>query len=71
MDSHNEPFSVATTVRNIGDWPDDHVQRAYHLMTLTVRALAGDLASAGSADLRDAEESAELFGRELLRRGLL
>ena len=71
MDNHNEPFSVATSVQNITDWPDDHVQRAYHLMTLTVRALASDLASAESADLADAEQSAELFGRELMRRHLL
>ena len=71
MDSHNEPLSVRTTVQPLNDWPDAHVQRAYHLMTLTVRALAGDLEQAGSADLTDAEESAELFGRELLRRKLL
>lgn len=71
MDSHNEPLSVRTTVQPVSEWPDDHVQRAYRLMTLTVRALAGDLEEAGSADLADAEESAELFGRELMRRHLL
>ena len=71
MDSHNEPFSVRTTVQPIAEWPDDHVQRAYHLMTLTVRALGADLETANSADLTDAEQSAELFGRELLRRHLL
>ena len=54
----------------LAEWPDDHVARAYRLLSGDVR----DLLASGDPDpteLAASRRDAELFGLEAMRRGLL
>ena len=64
--------SFELVVGPIEDWPDEHVQRAYKLLTGTVRR--HHLTAEGErdeADLRRAENEAAMYGMELIRRALI
>jgi hypothetical protein len=66
----DSPFQLV--VGPIEDWPDDHVQRAYKLLTGTVRRLhLQPLGARDDAGLHRAEGEAAMYGFELIRRGLL
>jgi hypothetical protein len=63
-----KPLEVALSP--VAQWPDEHVERAYRLLSGDVKA---QLASGDPdpAELAAARRDAELFGIEAMRRGLL
>ena len=63
--------SFELVVGPLEQWPDDSLQRAYRLLTGTVRRLhLVSLAEQDADDLRRAESEAAMYGTELVRRGL-
>jgi len=63
--------SFELVVGPIEDWPDEHVQRAYRLLTGTVRRHhLTPIAERDEVDLRRAENEAAMYGLELIRREL-
>lgn len=65
-----EPTPLHVAVSPLAEWPDDHVARAYRLLSGDVR----DLLASGAPDpteLAASRRDAELFGLEAMRRGLL
>jgi hypothetical protein len=66
---HDSSFELV--VGPIAKWPDDHVRRAYKLLTGTVHRLHRlPLDEQIASDVARAEDEAEMYGRELLRRGV-
>jgi hypothetical protein len=63
--------SFELVVGPLEDWPDDHVRRAYKLLTGTVHRMhALPLAQQDPTELARAEGEAAMYGFELIRRGL-
>ena len=60
---------VHVVVSPLRSWPDDQVRRAYRLLVGAVQQLA--LSDARPREVDDVRLDAELFGIELVRRGLL
>ena len=65
-----EPKPLEVAVSPLAQWPDDHVARAYRLLSGDVKALlaSGD---PDPTELAASRRDAELFGLEAMRRGLL
>ena len=65
-----EPNPIEVDVMPLAQWPDDHVARAYRLLSGDVQALlaSGD---PDPTELAASRRDAELFGVEAMRRGLL
>lgn len=66
-----DELSAAVTVTQLAHWRDTAVERAYRLVSgeVTRRLSSGE--DPGSERLRELRVDAELFGIELVRRGLL
>jgi hypothetical protein len=64
-----EATRVHVVVSPLHSWPDDQVRRAYRLLVGAVRQLA--FSDARPHEVDDVRLDAELFGTELVRRGLL
>ena len=66
---HDSSFELV--VGPIAAWPDDHVRRAYKLLTGTVHRIHRlPLDHQVADDLSRAEDEAGMYGDELVRRGL-
>jgi hypothetical protein len=60
---------LQVVVSPLRSWPDDQLQRAYRLLVGAVRQLT--LSDASTREIGDVGLDAELFGMEMVRRGLL
>jgi len=69
MPEPRDETNIRVVVSPLRAWPDDQVQRAYRLLVGAVRQLA--FSDAGPHEVDDVRLDAELFGTELVRRGLV
>ena len=65
-------FELSVHVGPLADWPDERVAQAWRVISSAVRriSLDADADPAAVARLRSAEQDAEMFGDELIRRGV-